>query len=1235
MLASGGNVGESISVIWKGSGTSAPSNPELYWAYYNTDDNIAYIYDGSSWVVFASHTIVIDTAVAPTCGLTGVTEGAHCLLCGHVFAEQEILPATGIHDYVDDVCSVCGDHRYFDVNSEGVLSVKPGVDLPTSVNIPSSIKNVTVTVIGESAFEGECFLQNVTLPDTLVRIEKLAFADCSSLQEIGIPDSVIEIGEEAFECCLDLSTVTISQGSNLSRIGSLAFSNCAISSFSIPSGVTIIEDSVFGGDSSLIEFGLHDAITSIGSYAFKDCSFPSITVPKTATNLSYAFGCYSGEVEFEEGTIKVPDESFYLSSATKVVIPESVESIGINAFRNSNIVNIELRSITPPSLGENAFTDSSIASGVGTITVPFSYNHSVLAAYQNAGWGNNIIFVEAPLKVGDRGPAGGYIFYDCDADNDSGNADGLISSECGWQYLEAAPNDVDFNANDNGIRDLSVPGHYGYIFGLYRLSENGNNMYVNGSLLFSEENCTRTGIGEGKRNTRLLIDAMGSTAYFSMSPSNSQTCEYYAAKVCDEFSVTVGDTVYDDWFQPSKDELAKMYEVLAANGIGGFLGPDDSEYAYWSSSEEEYEDSDGWGATSAWFCSFATGKFSTSIGRSSRQAVRAIRAFCTQCPSGHEYVAVTIQEQSQENDEITRYSCSVCGQSYEEVTAYRTGTKGYGTVLSSSGRTTCGWVQLWEDGPCFAEFNLGSTATAYSSDNTTVSLGGKYTWGGFVANDTNNVVAITLWDQYDKEYYTQYVPQYNQLSTDLNGQKDSATYIWGNNWRMPTESEIDALISGLNQTKFYGDYFVGDNVIITWCNGTTSQYCSGCTIKGFKISGKPGTPFENNSIFLPVDDAYSTTYWTSNSSSDNGVTLYTQKNSEEPSISSGLKYGLRYIRPVYVENPHVYGDPIIIQDQSCTDSEIVRYTCVDCEHSYTDITKKPTGHSYSSEWTSNDLTHWHAATCGHDVKTGIATHTFVPEFITYPTQTTDGLVENTCSVCGRVVQETIPAGTYYVGMTGPAGGLIFYDCDADNTETDPDGKDNLISSTCGWRYLEAAPTNMYIASYNSYSTPKVGGTATVYNRFSSRDFGAEEAACKKVYQNTGTGIGTGKENTQYIMQNTSKGSTYIYNSQGQLTIGTNSYAYSEDMCNNLTYGGYSDWFLPSRNELGAMFDNLAKKGLGGFVSGYYQSSSGTKEGSGDDASYFQESVCLSSTNEYSYDKDYSTSSYVRPVRRFL
>ena len=41
------------SIFWKGAYSSAPSNPQIYWAYFNTTDNCSYIWNGVSWDTLA------------------------------------------------------------------------------------------------------------------------------------------------------------------------------------------------------------------------------------------------------------------------------------------------------------------------------------------------------------------------------------------------------------------------------------------------------------------------------------------------------------------------------------------------------------------------------------------------------------------------------------------------------------------------------------------------------------------------------------------------------------------------------------------------------------------------------------------------------------------------------------------------------------------------------------------------------------------------------------------------------------------------------------------------------------------------------------------------------------------------------------------------------------------------------------------------------------------------------
>jgi hypothetical protein len=109
---------------------------------------------------------------------------------------------------------------------------------------------------------------------------------------------------------------------------------------------------------------------------------------------------------------------------------------------------------------------------------------------------------------------------------------------------------------------------------------------------------TDTSIGSGQANTAAIIGQSGHT--------NS------AAKVCDDYAVTVGSTTYTDWFLPSKDELDKLYINRAA--IGGF----GDYFDYWSSSEN--------GANDAWKQGFYNGLQGIS-SKSLPIGIRAVRAF--------------------------------------------------------------------------------------------------------------------------------------------------------------------------------------------------------------------------------------------------------------------------------------------------------------------------------------------------------------------------------------------------------------------------------------------------------------------------------------------------------------------------------------------------------------------------------------------------------------------------------
>ena len=67
-------------------------------------------------------------------------------------------------------------------DSELVVVSYTGTD--ATIVIPETIEGMTVTKIGEGAFEGNTTLQSITLPDTITIIGARAFKGCTSLREM-------------------------------------------------------------------------------------------------------------------------------------------------------------------------------------------------------------------------------------------------------------------------------------------------------------------------------------------------------------------------------------------------------------------------------------------------------------------------------------------------------------------------------------------------------------------------------------------------------------------------------------------------------------------------------------------------------------------------------------------------------------------------------------------------------------------------------------------------------------------------------------------------------------------------------------------------------------------------------------------------------------------------------------------------------------------------------------------
>jgi len=317
----------------------------------------------------------------------------------------------------------------------------------TSVTLPS-----TLTTIGKAALE-ECAFTTIDLPEGLTTIGDYSF-QIGALTSITIPSTVTYIGEVAFQAMESLTSVTF-LGSDPTTItfGDNIFQYCNnLTAINVPAGkvdaykaalpdyaALIVEGGAptpatsgscgtnatwsysngimtIGGSGAMTDFSssmtdipwidyqtnitkvvIGDEITHVGDWAFQGCTaLNSVTIGEKVTSI--------GNGSFDNCT----NDGF-----TMLTIPNSVQTIGIDAFSNNHLKYVcfgsgltsigmeafmvcqDLEAIgvsasTPPTLGMEAFM---ACSNLASIYVP----SAKITDYKDAnGWSDYAAMIKSP-----------------------------------------------------------------------------------------------------------------------------------------------------------------------------------------------------------------------------------------------------------------------------------------------------------------------------------------------------------------------------------------------------------------------------------------------------------------------------------------------------------------------------------------------------------------------------------------------------------------------------------------------------------------------------------------------------------------------------------------------------------------------------------------------------------------------------------------------------------------------
>ena len=194
---------------------------------------------------------------------------------------------------------------------------------------------------------------------------------------------------------------------------------------------------------------------------------------------------------------------------------------------------------------------------------------------------------------------------------------------------------------------------------------------------------------------------------------------------------------------------------------------------------------------------------------------------------------------------------------------------------------------------------------------------------------------------------------------------------------------------------------------------------------------------------------------------------------------------------------------------------------------------------------------------------------------------------------------------YEIGDIGPGGGYIVFDADyKGSNKTYLREFKGYSSSKLGWRYLEAAESDLeesYVFGYYRES-----GTNSVI-----------------VSKADGEEIGKGRSNTASLVEKMGKAALSGEN-------GEDEDVYAAYAAQSYDGGGFSDWFLPSKDEL-KMLKLLIKKSLDNVKTGstnHYWSSTECNETLAESKDF------VSSGTSGGYPDARSTKNYVRPFRCF-